>query len=297
VRETAAQLEAGSPASAEAPPSAHVPLRYIWAAVAAVLVCAAVGVVIALTAGGTSPAPGATSLNGLLRPVPANRVTGSGSATVQISGESATVTVDTNGLIAAPHLMHIHGGTGRCPTASAAQLYNGHRVVGAAEGNAVYGGVVTSLTGHGSTSPAVDLNASLFPATGNIRYRRTLRLAPGVAGTITAGRAVIVVHGIDYDGTGRYDSILGSDPRFGDLPVDETAPALCGPLVLAQTASTGRHPRDAVYVATLRLYGAPVVPAEPVRASVQADPGRLPLNCDGAAPPTQSSQQWPRVGT
>jgi hypothetical protein len=94
----------------------------------------------------------------------------------------------------------------------------------------------------------------------NIRYRRTVRLAPGVANTIKAGRAAIVVHGINYDGSDRYDSVLGSDPRFGGLPVDETAPALCGPLILSQTASARQHRSDAVFVAVLRLYGGPVVP-------------------------------------
>jgi len=255
--EAAARLEAPGHVPAEASPGARVRHRYRSAVVAAVLVCAGIVAVFAFTSGGSSPAPVTGSFNGLLRPVPVNRVTGSGSAMVQINGDAAMVMVDTNGLIAAPHLMHIHGGSGRCPAASVAQPYNGHLAVGAAEGNAVYGGVVTSLTEHGGTSPTVDLAASLYLSTGNIRYRRTVRLAPRVAGTIKAGRAVIVVHGIDYDGRGRYDNVLGSDPRFGGLPVDETAPALCGPLILAQTASSGRHPPDRVYVATLRLYGGP----------------------------------------
>ncbi|MBV8989136.1 MAG: serine/threonine protein kinase [Solirubrobacterales bacterium] len=258
--EAAAQHTAASLAPVEAPPRGHGLRRYRWAAVATVLLCAGIAAVIAFTSSGSSPVRPAASFNGLLQPVPANRVTGSGSAMVQISGDIATVTVETNDLIAAPHLMHIHGGTGRCPAASVARPYNGHLAVGAAEGNAVYGGIVTSLTEHGSTSPAVDLAASQYPAVGNIRYRRTVRLAPGVASTIKAGLAVIVVHGIDYDSSGRYDNVLGSDPRFGGLPVDETAPALCGPLILAQTASAGQHLPDAVYAAALRLYGGAIAP-------------------------------------
>jgi hypothetical protein len=254
----ASELEAASPASTGMSPRAHVPRRYRFAAVTAVLACAGTAVIIALTSGGSSTLKPA-SFDGLLQPVPVNRVTGSGSATVGIRGDSATVTVNTNGLIAAPHLMHIHGGSGRCPSASAARRYNGHLVVGAAEGNAVYGPVVTSLTERGSTSPAADLTASLYPATGHIHYRRTVHLAPGVTGQIKAGLAVIVVHGINYDGSGRYDNVLGSDPRFGDLPVDETAPALCGPLILAQTANTPPQRPEAIYIATLRPYREPVV--------------------------------------
>jgi hypothetical protein len=229
--------------------------RYLWAAAAALLAVAVIAAVVALSSGGSSPPAAATNSSAVLRAVPANRVTGGGTATVRITGNTATVTVDTNGLIAAPHLMHIHGGTGNCPTASDARLYRGHLVVGAAEGNAVYGAVVTSLTAHGSTSPAVDLVASLYPPAGSIRYKRTVQLGAGVADTIKTGMAVIVVHGIDYDGTGRYDNVLGADPRFGGLAVEESAPALCGPLVAAQTASTGGRPAGAIYTAALRLYG------------------------------------------
>jgi hypothetical protein len=179
--------------------------------------------------------------------VPTNNVTGAGAATVVLHGNQATVSVDTNGLLNAVHLMHIHGGTGRCPTASNSQVVNGHRFLPAAVGDKIYGGVVTSLTQNGdSTSPAVHLINGFYQSTGNIRYTRTFILAPGVASEIRAGLAVIVVHGIDYNSNGAYDNSLGLDE-------EAHAPALCGPLFAAQTAARGGS--GTIYTAALDLYG------------------------------------------
>jgi hypothetical protein len=185
-----------------------------------------------------------------VRPVPTNRVNATGHATVQLHGNVATVTVDTNGLLEAAHLMHIHGGTGNCPPASAAVVYHGHRFISASVGDNYYGPVVTSLTQSGDTSPASHLTSSLFPQVGNIRYERTLTLGPGVARQIRNGLAVIVVHGIDYDGGKAYDSYLGTG-------VEASAPALCGPLFPVQTADAPRAGGAHVttYTASLRLYG------------------------------------------
>jgi tRNA A-37 threonylcarbamoyl transferase component Bud32 len=223
--------------------------RYRWAALAA-LVAVAAAAIIAIVSTGSSSAPGKGGFAAAARPVPTNRVSGTGSATVQLHGNVATVTVDTNGLLRAAHLMHIHGGTGNCPPASAAQIYNGHRFIGASVGDKFYGPVATSLTELGDTSPASHLSSRLFPQVGNIRYRRTFTLGPGVAQEIRNGLAVIVVHGIDYDGSSAYDNYLGSG-------VEATAPALCGPLFPVQSAAVPRTggPHQTSYVAALRLYG------------------------------------------
>jgi tRNA A-37 threonylcarbamoyl transferase component Bud32 len=222
-----------------------------WAALAAVLVVAVVVVaVIAITSGGTSPTPPKPGFAAALRPVPTNRVNATGNATIQVQGNVATVTVDTNGLLRAAHLMHIHGGTGNCPPASAAQNFNGHQFISASVGDKYYGPVVTSLTQIGDTGPASHLSSSLFTQVGNIRYKRTINLGPGVAQEIRNGLAVIVVHGIDYDGGSKYDNYLGPN-------VEATAPALCGPLFPAQSASAPRSGGAAptTYVASLKLYG------------------------------------------
>jgi hypothetical protein len=168
----------------------------------------------------------------------------------------ATVTVDTNRLLDASHLMHIHGGTGNCPTAAEAHVANGHQFISAKAADPVYGGVVASLTQTGDTSPSVHLVSKLYPAVGTIRYKRTFTLAPGVAGELRQGLAVIVVHGIDYNGNGRYDNVLGPGG-------EASAPALCGPLEPAQSASAANAGSGQVYVASLGLDG-PVPPERPV---------------------------------
>jgi len=226
--------------------------RLRWATLAAVLAAAAAVVaVIALTSGGTSsPASAKGGFAAALRGLPTNRVSATGSATIQLHGNVATVTVNTNGLLRAAHLMHIHGGTGNCPPASAAQFYNGHQFISASVGDKYYGPVVASLTQIGDTSPASHLSSSLYPQVGNIRYKRTFTLGPGVAQDIRDGLAVIVVHGINYDGASTYDNYLGPG-------VEASAPALCGPLFPLQSASAPRTGGSAptTYVASLKLYG------------------------------------------
>jgi serine/threonine protein kinase len=235
--------------------------RHRWLILAASLfvVAAVVGAVIASTSGGGKPGSAPSRFASAVRPVPTNHVTGTGTAAIQIHGDVAIVTVDTNGLLAAVHLMHIHGGTGNCPPASAAQVVDGHRFISAGVGDRFYGGVVTSLTQSGDTSPQSHLISNLYPAVGNIRYTRTLTLEPGVASEISQGLAVIVVHGIDYNGSGAYDDSLGKG-------VEAAAPALCGALFPARTASRGA---DKIYMASLAPRNVPAV----------ASPGSPALLC------------------
>ncbi|MBV8988052.1 MAG: protein kinase [Solirubrobacterales bacterium] len=224
--------------------------RYRWHLLTGLLLVAAIAAaVIALTSGGPSSAPAGARFAGVETPVPTNHVSGAGAAAVVVKGNVATVTVDTNGLLNNVHLMHIHGGTGKCPPASAAQQFNGQRFISASIGDKYYGPVVTSLTQHGGTSSSLHLDAPLFSTGSNIRYTRTLTLAPGVAADIRNGLAVIVVHGIDYNGNGVYDNSLGPG-------AEEGAPALCGALFPSQAASTGKAGGSGtVYTASLRLNG------------------------------------------
>jgi serine/threonine-protein kinase len=263
-------------------PPAPGPLRkYRWAALAAVLlIAAAAAVVIVVSSGGSSgpTAPAGQGFAAVETPVPTNRVSGAGAATVLLKGNVATVSVDTNGLLNAVHLMHIHGGTGKCPPASAAEPVNGHTFISASIGDKFYGPVVTSLTQQGSTSPTLHLDAPLFSSGSNIRYIRTFNLDPGVASQIRNGLAVIVVHGIDYNGNGAYDNSLGPGGESG-------APALCGSLFPSQTsstqtASTGRlGASGAVYTASLNLYrGSPseAASAPQLLCHVGTDPATAP---------------------
>jgi serine/threonine protein kinase len=232
------------------PPSGTVKRRRWLALGGLALLVACVAAAVVLLSGGSSSSTAGQHFEGAISAVPTNRVNGDGAATVAVRGNVATVTVVTNGLADAPHLMHIHGGTGKCPPASAAQVFQGHQFISAAVGDRYYGPVVSSLTQSGSTSPEYHLVASLFPATGNIRYTRTFTLGPGVATEIRNGLAVIVVHGINYDGKDTYDNFLGPGAEAG-------APALCGLLVPAQSAATqaGAH-GETIYTASLNGFGA-----------------------------------------
>jgi hypothetical protein len=265
------------PGGAPPPPAQGAPswgrrnVRWIALAGIAVIAAAVVGVIVS----SSKNAAAKPSFASVVHPVQTNRVHGTGTAAVQLQGNVATVTVTTHGLLAAAHLMHIHGGTGSCPTASAATVVNGHRFVSAGAADPIYGGVVASLTQTGATSPDKHLISRLYPAVGNIRYTRTFTLAPGVAAEIRQGIAVIVVHGIDYNGNGRYDNFLG---KGGEA----SAPALCGPLEPQQTASVPTQGSRTIYTASLDLY----------RVTATERSGRVVLLCHlvGAPPEVADSR-------
>lgn len=167
-----------------------------------------------------------------LSPVPTNRVRGLGNAKITLHGDTAQVSVDVHGLLnSAPHAMHIHiKGEGECPEASHATLHNGHRSMSTTDGLEDYGKIGTSLTTTGDTSPASALAVTRFPSTGTFHYTRTIQVTNEVANAIRHDNAVVVVHGIDYNGNGKYDAVLGASDLDPSLPQEATAPALCGAL-------------------------------------------------------------------
>jgi hypothetical protein len=189
----------------------------------------------------------------VLAAVPTNRVTGSGQVSVRLSGDKATVTLTTEGLDkGAPlvHAMHIHaGGKGQCPPASSARLHNGHLAIDTNDGINYYGPPVQSLTTSGDTSVASILVFPRYPTGGSIRYSRTITLPPKVVNFIRENDAVIVVHGIDYDGSGIYSGVLDRSDLNKSLPATATAPALCGRLIPAPAAAARAH---SAYTASLR---------------------------------------------
>ena len=191
-----------------------------------------------------------------LAAVPTNHVTGSGTATVQLRGDTAAVTLITTGLFAGgPHLAHIHGeGLGTCPTAANARLHNGHLSISTGDAIRLYGSTLASFTLWGSTSGSVPNNIDMnrYPAGANIHYARTLTVSKLTADLIRDGDAVVVVHGIDYNHNGVYDfQALGVSDLDQTLPGEATAPALCGTLHLSPSSRSTRAAGTATYVASL----------------------------------------------
>jgi hypothetical protein len=219
--------------------------RWVSGAALMLLVGGTVAAILAISSGGSPAVPAGERFASAARPVPDNKVTGSGTATVQLHGNVATVTLRTTGLLnGSAHLSHIHAGAqGICPPASAARLHNGHLSISTTDGLKYYGPPVVSLTTRGDTSASSNLDFARYPSTANIRYKRTMTVTAGAAAAIRAGDAVIVVHGIDYNGNGVYDDVLDKSELNARLPGEATAPALCGPLfnaqALAQRASSG----------------------------------------------------------
>ena len=171
----------------EEPGRRRVRARVAAGALLVVLIGGVIAVVVFATSSSTPAGePSSTALG----QVPTNHVTGSGSATVRLNGDAATVTVTTTGLdndAALVHAMHIHaGGKGICPPASAARLHNGHLTISTTDGINYYGPPVVSLTTRGDTSPASILTFPRYLTGGNLRYSRTITVSPSVAAHVRA---------------------------------------------------------------------------------------------------------------
>ena len=166
----------------------------------------------------------------------------SGTGMVTLSGDQATVMIEASGLVAgAPHAQHFHiGAQGTCPTD--ADDEDGDGFVSVTEGAPFYGAIGSSLTTEGDTSPDSGLAVDRFPTAddGTISYERTFTVTEDVQKAFAAGTAVLVLHGVDKDGSGTYDGDVVSD-LDPSLPMEATAPAACGAFEEAQmgTAPNG----------------------------------------------------------
>lgn len=198
-------------------------------------------------AGPAAAAEGSSNAN--LKPVVVNDVSGSGKATVQISGTTLSFTLAAQGLLdEAPHAAHIHFGSAarhECPTASdnnAAALdkeTHPDEHLTTTEGAPAYGEIVVSLTKTGDTSPSSGLAVERFDTGGQFSYSRgDVQVSEGVARAILAGQAVVVVHGVDHNGNGTYDmGDRGVSDLEASLPGEATDPALCGVLNASQVST------------------------------------------------------------
>ncbi|PKW25578.1 hypothetical protein [Phycicoccus duodecadis] len=166
-----------------------------------------------------------------LASVPNSQAHGSTRITALPNGK-VQVTVTVDGLAPGlPHAMHLHGIDGTpmdkgCPDGSADADHNG--ITNVVEGAPFYGGILTSLTTVGDTSPASALDLSRFPvadATGHLEYTRTFSNAAALA---NAGTVQVVVHGIDLNGNGVYDFESGPSELGAQFPLEATLPTVCG---------------------------------------------------------------------
>ncbi|KNC19681.1 hypothetical protein AC792_04685 [Arthrobacter sp. RIT-PI-e] len=172
-----------------------------------------------------------------------NGTTGTGSITVDVTGDQAAVKLQVSGLAETfmdgpyPHVQHVHGGAqGVCPTA--ADDANGDGIVSVTEGAGRYGDILTTLTTSGATTPAEGLNLELGGQGGSYTIDRTITLDDATKASLEAGTAVVVVHGLDPATAGVPEAVFASpsdlDPA---LPLGATSPALCGTLVKTQMAA------------------------------------------------------------
>jgi hypothetical protein len=195
---------------------------------------------LASTAASAAPA---TNYSATLNPL--NHASGSGMLSLTMNGNKATVTEHVSGLAATfmngtyPHVQHIHiGARGVCPTMAADK--NGDGVVNTAEGQPFYGPIGTTLSTSGDTSPKAGTNVKTAPGGGSFDYSRTITLDAKTMQSVTDGKAVIVVHGLDPTTLSKKAQGEKSE-LVPSLPLAATSPALCGPLTAMPSggAATG----------------------------------------------------------
>ncbi|MBG6185458.1 hypothetical protein IWX65_003437 [Arthrobacter sp. CAN_A214] len=166
--------------------------------------------------------------------------TGSGTVTVDVTGDKAHVNLQVSGLAETfmdapyPHVQHIHGGAlGECPTT--ADDANGDGILSTTDGAASYGGILTTLTTSGATTPAEGLNLALGGQGGSYTIDREIDLDAATKASLEAGTAVVVVHGLDpATVTATTEAFSAPSDLEPSLPLGATSPALCGTLVASQ---------------------------------------------------------------
>jgi hypothetical protein len=165
----------------------------------------------------------------------------SGSLMLTLDGSTATITEHASGLAASfngqpfPHVQHIHvAAKGQCPDMSADTSKDG--VISTTEGAPFYGGIGTTLSTSGDTSPAAGTTLTVAPSGASFDYKRTFQLDAKTLDSIKAGTAVIVVHGLDPSKLPQAAQKEPSD-LVPSLPLAATSPALCGRLTASQMSS------------------------------------------------------------
>lgn len=177
---------------------------------------------------------------------PLNHASASGSLMLSLNGDQATITEHVSGLAATfngkpyPHVQHIHiGAQGQCPTTAADK--NGDGVISTTEGQPSYGAIGTTLSTSGDTSPKAGTTLTVAPSGAGFDYSRTITLDSATAASVTSGKGVIVVHGLDPATLSKTAQGEKSD-LVPSLPLAATSPALCGTLVASQMSNVPGGP-------------------------------------------------------
>ncbi|WP_181037646.1 hypothetical protein [Arthrobacter sp. ZGTC412] len=167
-----------------------------------------------------------------------NGSAGSGTIQLHVTGNEAHVVLNVSGMPATfmdapyPHVQHIHGGAqGVCPDPSADE--DGDQVIATTEGAPSYGGIVTTLSTSGDTSPAAGLDLKVAGQGAAYTVDRTFELNAETKAALQAGTAVVVVHGLDPATLSAAGQAAKSD-LAPTLPLAATSPALCGTLTAGQ---------------------------------------------------------------
>jgi F0F1-type ATP synthase membrane subunit c/vacuolar-type H+-ATPase subunit K len=173
---------------------------------------------------------------------PLNNGAAHGTARVTVDGRQINVSLDARRLLKGmPHAQHIHFGAkarNECP--SVRDDDNTDHRLSTAEGIPAYGPVRVSLTTRGDTSPKSTLAVDRYPTADDhqVHYDRDgIHVSRKVARAIRHGNAVVVIHGIDYNGNGKYDFRgAGRSELDPSLPAEATDPVTCGVLHLVPSS-------------------------------------------------------------
>lgn len=195
----------------------------------------------AMVAPSAAFAASATTYQATLSPLNHVAPGATGTFSLSLSGSDATITEHVTGLAATfngmpyPHVQHIHiNGMGQCPTTAADT--SGDGVISTTEGQPAYGPIGTSLTTSGDTSPAAGTSLTTMPSGATFDYSRTITLDPATLASVQAGKAVIVVHGLDPTTLSTQAQAEKSD-LVPSLPLAATSPALCGALTASEMSA------------------------------------------------------------
>jgi hypothetical protein len=158
-----------------------------------------------------------------------------GNARITVDGNEVTVRLRARGL--SPnlvHVQHIHGvGQNECPTAEARNDRVDDGLIDTVEGLPDYGAIQVSLTTRGDATPDSGLAVERFPMAdehGKLTYERTFTIGADFPREVAENleRHHFVVHGIDVNRNGAYDSEAGTSALAPMLPLEIELPATCG---------------------------------------------------------------------